>query len=358
MANEEHLGLLRQGVGVWNTWRNINRSIQPDLHLAVLTGTDLHGAILDGARLDGADLHEADLHGANLQDADLGGANLRAAILDGACLTGAKLCEADLTFAHLDGADLSKAELIGADLLHARLTEVNLSGADLTYARLINSDLRNANLTGCRIYGISAWEVQLSGTIQSQLIITQPDEPTITVDNLEVAQFIYLLLHNEKIRTVIDTITSKAVLILGRFTPARKDVLDGIRETLRAQNYVSILFDFDIPTTRDITTTVTLLARMARFIIADLTEPSSIPKELETIVPTLAVPVQPLLQGSKRAYSMFKDYWKYSWVLTVHRYESLEGLLSSLREKVIVPAEAKARELEERRRAMEVELMK
>ena len=43
-------------------------------------------------------------------------------------------------------------------------------------------------------------------------------EPKVTVDNIEVAQFIYLLLHNGKIRDVIDTVTSKAVLILGRFT--------------------------------------------------------------------------------------------------------------------------------------------
>jgi len=48
------------------------------------------------------------------------------------------------------------------------------------------------------------------------LIITDDNEPTITVDNLEVAQFIYLLLNNQKIRDVIDTITSKVVLILGR----------------------------------------------------------------------------------------------------------------------------------------------
>ena len=37
--------------------------------------------------------------------------------------------------------------------------------------------------------------------------------PRFTVDNIEVAQFIYLLLHNQKIRDVIDTITSKTVLI-------------------------------------------------------------------------------------------------------------------------------------------------
>ena len=41
------------------------------------------------------------------------------------------------------------------------------------------------------------------------------------------------MLHNQKIRDVIDTITSKAVLILGRFTPERKAVLDALREELR-----------------------------------------------------------------------------------------------------------------------------
>jgi hypothetical protein len=44
---------------------------------------------------------------------------------------------------------------------------------------------------------------------ERDLVITQLNEPEITVNNIEVAQFIYLLLHNEKIRAVIDTITSK-----------------------------------------------------------------------------------------------------------------------------------------------------
>ena len=93
------------------------------------------------------------------------------------------------------------------------------------------------------------------------------------------------------------------------------------------------------------TETITILAHMACFIIADLTEPSSIPKELEAIVPTLAVPVQPLLERSTRPYAMFKDYWKYHWVLEVYRYNELEDLLASLKEHVIEPAERKAKEL-------------
>ena len=101
----------------------------------------------------------------------------------------------------------------------------------------------------------------------------------------------------------------------------------------------------------------TLLARMARFIVADLTDPSSTPKE-EAIVPGLAVPVQPLLEGASRPYAMFKDYWKYDWVLPVYRYEGLEPLLAALAEKVIAPAEGKVKALEQRRRMIEAELIK
>ena len=119
-----------------------------------------------------------------------------------------------------------------------------------------------------------------------------------------------------------------------------------------------VLFDFAVPATRGITETVSLLARMARFIIADLTDPSSIPKELEAIVPHLAVPVQPLIEGSSRPYAMFTDYWKYDWVLPVYRYEGIEPLLATLVDKVITPAEGKVKALQERRRMIEAELTK
>jgi hypothetical protein len=87
----------------------------------------------------------------------------------------------------------------------------DLAGADLRVTQLVCTDLRDADVTGCRIYGISAWDVKLERAKQQSLVISFGDEPEITVDNIEVAQFIYLMLRNQKIRDVIDAITSKAV---------------------------------------------------------------------------------------------------------------------------------------------------
>jgi hypothetical protein len=221
------------------------------------------------------------------------------------------------------------------------------------------SDLSNAILTGCSVFGVSAWGVVLDGAVQRNLRITPDGEPAITVDNLEVAQFIYLLLNNSRIRDVIDTIAKRAVLILGRFTPERKAVLDGIRDELRRHNYLPILFDFDKPSGRNLTETVSTLAHMSRFVIADITDAKSIPQELQRIVPDLpSLPVQPLILSSQHEYAMFKDFLDYPWVLKPHRYDSPGLLLESLVEKVITPAETKAKEIEERRKAFEEEISK
>ena len=56
-------------------------------------------------------------------------------------------------------------------------------------------------------------------------MITRKGQPPIQVDDLEVAQFAYLLLNRQKLRNVITTIGEKAVLILVRFTE-RNDLLD------------------------------------------------------------------------------------------------------------------------------------
>jgi Pentapeptide repeats (8 copies) len=334
MANEHHLRILGEGVAAWNEWRRANPKVVPDLNAAELQWTNLHGADLSRAEMELASCMGADLTRANLSHAEL---------------TGIKLNDARLPYAKLVHSTLRKAYFWGSDLRETDFSQADLTGANLMCTQLVKTNFNGANLSGCKVFGASAWDVQLDGANQTNLVVTHPNHPAVTVDNLEVAQFIYLLLHNEKIRGVIDTITSKAVLILGRFTAERKKVLDAIREELRREHLVPLLFDFNTPESRDVTETVSTLAHMARFIIADITDAKSIPQELQRIVPDLpSVPVQPLLQASSEEYGMFEHFKRYPWVLAIHRYRDLPDLLSNLSAKVIVPAEAKAKELNPR----------
>jgi len=344
MSDLEHLRILEQGADVWNQWREDNPKVRPDLHLYKLSDMDLSGynfnhtdlrvAELDSATLHGSVFSEADLSGANLQDADLTWTNFNGAVLIGADLTNADLSDSMLPCANFGGA-----KLIGA----------NFSRASLNGVSLVKAEVDGAIFTDSSVYGISVWSLKGTPKDQSNLVITKLDEPTITVDNLEVAQFIYLLLFNHKIREVIDTITSKVVLILGRFTASRKVVLDGIRRELRKEGYVPVLFDFEKPKSRTTIETISTLARMARFVIADITEAKSVLQELQEIVPnTPSVPVQPLLLASDHEPGMFDHFKAYQWVLQPHVYDSQEDLLESLKIKVIIPAEEKLKELGKR----------
>jgi uncharacterized protein YjbI with pentapeptide repeats len=355
MTHEEHLQILKQGASAWNTWRAQHRQERIRLN-----GEDLRGRELRGVDLNEAELIMTDLREVNLREANLSRAILIGAKLNGACLREADLSEANLSQAVLIGANLIMARLRAADLSLANLNAANLgwavlsaanlrktelSGADLTHiilteAILIRTNLQEAKLHDCRIYGISTWDLDLTGAKQAGLIITPHGEPTITVDNLEVAQFIYLLLHNEKIRNIIDTIGEKGVLILGRFTEERKAVLDAIRERLRALGFVPMMFDFERPTQRDFTETIKTLAGMSRFIVADITNPKSSPLELQATMPDYMIPFVPIIHEDEEPFAMFQDLkQKYgAWVLDVLKYDSTDSLLQVFDKAVVRPA--------------------
>jgi hypothetical protein len=306
------------------------------LDYANLRGVDLRGANLGGATLFGTDLRGATLDGACLAEADL----------DGAFLTHASLRHADLTGASAFGAAMGETDLTGATLVCAYLEGTDLSGAVLADANLRKAILRETNMSGatlvrCNVYGTACWDVRLDRSIQENLCVTPEGTPAITVDSIELAQFIYLLLNNKQLRTVIDTITSKAVLILGRFTGERKSVLGAIHKTLREQyGLAPILFDFAPPRYKDLTETVQLLAGMCRFVVADLTDARSIPQELSHIVPNFpSVPVQPIILRSQRAYAMFEHWRRFSNVLPEYRYRDGEHLTANFESAVIRPVE-------------------
>jgi hypothetical protein len=295
------------------------------------------------ASLDSFNFRKFDLRRANFQGAKLVEADLREADLREANLIAANLMHADLR-----GADLRQAELNGANLTQASLANADLRGARLMHANLVKTDFRRANLEGCGVYGASVWDVKLDHrTEESNLTVTPSGVSAITVDSLELAQFVYLMLNNENIATAINTFGEKAVLILGRFTPERKAVLNAIRAALQERDFVPIIFDFESPAQRDFTEVIKTLAGMSRFIIADISNPKSSPLELQAVMPDYMIPFVPIIQENEQPFSMFKDLQhKYGkWVLDVLKYDSAEGLIRVLDKAVIKPALVKADEL-------------
>lgn len=351
MANEEQLAILHQGVEVWNKWREDNKVFTVDLSGVKLADLKLNKVDFSGADLSNADLRKtklqySNLNEANLSNADLSGADLRAAEIFEATLYQTRLGNAILMDANIKYSDMSEAKLNKAFLDGANLSHTDLSRADLSECVLINSNLVNVNISDAKIskskiYGVNIWDLEGEFAEQKDLIITPNHRSPITVDDIEVAQFIYLLLNNQKIRNIIDTVTTKTVLILGRFTEERKQILDALRDGLRKRGFIPILFDFQPSSQRNLTETVQLLANMAKFIVADITEAKSIPQELSHIIPFLpSVPVQPILLVSRQEYSMFENWRDYNSVLPKFLYEDEQHLIDNLEAKVILPVNA------------------
>jgi len=317
-----------------------------------LRGVDLRGSHMQYAMLKGGLFFHADLRKIDLRDAFLPRADFSEARLEGAQLERANLQSAVLAGAKLGGADLREADLTHANLRDADLSGAKLAGADLRGANLVRTDLRGADLTGCKVYGISAWDVELDDhdELQRDLVLTPDGAPGATVDRINVAQFYYLILANENLRDVIQTIGRRGVLLLGRFTPERKAVLDALRGALRARNYLPMMFDFVQPDGRSFTDTVVTLASMSRFVIADLTQPASVQHELAKVTANLSIPIAPIVQKGEVVYSMFDDYFVQhpEQVLAVLEYRDLDELIGALPRGLIERAEERCAELEGR----------
>ncbi len=333
MANEEHLNILRRGSDIWNAWRVANRDIRPELRQVdfeheLRSGTDYYGV--------------ADLSGFDFSGCDLHGIVWRNSIIDNCSFDDCQINYADLCFSNflnctfrgtsmrvtkIGSASFDECTFQNADLSYCSAEETSFRGSSisdsfLNHVQLVKADLSGAVLTNTCVYGISAWDLELKGAKQNGLVIAE-DGSGPTVDSIEVAQFICLVLNSSKIRNVIETFVSRAVLVLGRFSPERKPTLHRIQNLLQDRGYVSILFDFDGPDCRDLTETIRILAYLSRFVIVDLTDPSSVPHELAAVVPLLpSVPFQPLILAGSRPYGMFEHIQRYPWVMTLQEYNS------------------------------------
>ncbi|MFZ5855227.1 MAG: pentapeptide repeat-containing protein [Chloroflexota bacterium] len=350
MANQEQLVIWAKGVEVWNKWREENPAMIIDLsnsHLGKQIKIKLNFGSSEavhtlGDKLGGVNLDNTNLGGAILTKVDLSKASFCGANLTGAIIDDVDLTDANLSSVNLDGANLMRANLTNTNLNKAKITNAKLDGA-----QFIGTFVEGANISGSSVYAVNVWDVKGEFEEQKDLVITREGEPIITVDNIKIAQFIYLILNHEQIRDVINTLTSKSVLILGRFSiPERKGILDVLRDELRKYDLLPIVFDFDRPTDKDFTETIKTLAGLSYFVIADITNPKSSPLELQATVPDYQIPFVPIIQEGESPFAMMIDLQKkYNWVLNTVTYDSMETLIKVLRPLIIDPAMKKRNEL-------------
>lgn len=244
----------------------------------------------------------------------------------------------NLSRCNFKSGEIQNSSLTGANLSNTSIIDMKLQDIDLSFARLINTKIYDSELISCRVFGSSAWKCDIINSKQENIVITPKDDFEVCVDSIESAQAIYMFLANSKIRNFIDSSSKTLCLILGRFTEKRISVLKTIKKQINESGNIAILFDFAKPSSRNFTETVTLLAHLSKIIIADISDPRSIPHELQTIVPRLpSVRVLLIQEKASGTYAMVEDLSCYSWVEKIFHYDTIEELSEYIKSKIADP---------------------
>jgi uncharacterized protein YjbI with pentapeptide repeats len=226
---------------------------------------------------------------------------------------------------NIHDVDFTRSIFNNVTFTDCHLKRIILYCTSLVYCRFVNGSVSDSS-----VFGVNAWNISLDNTLQSNLIVESYSDTNekgrfgvVSVDDIELAQFINLILNNEKVFNVFNAMSSKIVLILGRFTEERKITLDLIRSELKNRNYSPIIFDFEKPIQKDLTGTILALSQMAGFIIADLTDGTSVPYELGTIIPQLRrTPLLPILLSGSKGFSMSQEMCFNRCVIQTFEYDT------------------------------------
>lgn len=392
-GNEQQLQILKESLRrgsnrFWNRWRKDHPRVVPDLRRVILPGqwlvrydfdrARLDGAVLDRANLGAARLERASLRGASLdlanlsavraQHANFSGAHMRDAVMDLGRFRHAVFLD-DTYMRHVNGrqADFSRAKLRGANLSEADLSSARFDGADLVGAKLdeailnqtsfLGANLRTAFVGGAFIRRVrtDAKTDQRDLSVDVHVVWERARGNIIEfddADDLRLAQFHDVVDEHGAVASLISASAKRVVLILGRFLPKRKRVLDRLADALRVRGKVPVVFDFPGPAERELSDTVRFIAGMSQFIVVDLTKASSVPLELQATIPDLMVPVLPIVQASEPVFAMFADLQRrYVWIQPTVSYKDADQLVRRVDEAIIDRAEEAAKQIAAARQA-------
>jgi hypothetical protein len=258
----------------------------------------------------GYDFSRIDLHGVSIIGAFAEAINFGGATFD---------------TVYFDDGDFSRANFRHCTFVNTKFNKTILTGANFEGATFINCNLNRVNLSAAYfhvkeirdtvVYGISSWDLSVGEqSVQSNLVIEKTYDlysdilaagrVPQSVDNIELAQFIYYLSNHKKMRDTLNILNGKGVLLLGKFKEGGLERLYQLRDWFSSQNYLPMIFDFDRPASLDYTETIVTLSGLSKMVVADLSG-SSVPHELHAILTNFAKPV--IVYHDKAPYSMLKD---------------------------------------------------
>ena len=326
-----------------------------------------------GANLERASFRKADFLSANLSSVHAGRANFsgarfrdailrkgdfqRTTCLDDTYFHHANLQEADFTGAKLAGAELSEADLTRTRFDSADLTTANLGEAILNETSFLGANLRGAGLHGAFIRNVQTDSKtdQHSLSVDVHVAWNAPPGKGITfteVDDIRLAQFHGIIEEHGSVANLISASAKRVVLILGRFLPRRKTVLNRLAEALRDRGKVPVIFDFPGPNNREVSDTVRFIAGMSQFVVVDMTKANSVPLELQATIPDLMIPVLPIIESGQTIFSMFSDLQRrYFWVQPPVSYKDAGQLVKHVDKAILERAEFAEAQIRERRAA-------
>lgn len=157
MANREHLKILKQGVKVWNRWREDNPRIFADL-----SHTELNDLDLEGANLGLTDLRVTKISECNLSSAIFSNASMTHTTFNNVQLVGTDLSKLNIVYNTFGHCDLEKA-ILTTSIRNTHFYGADLKDTDFSFAYMSANSFSNVDLSPAK--GLETIKHHSSSTI-------------------------------------------------------------------------------------------------------------------------------------------------------------------------------------------------
>lgn len=215
-------------------------------------------------------------------------------------------------------------------------------GVDFSSARMAGVDCDGAVFERCTIEGLGVWKASGTPRREEQLRADASDFGMLALNDLKIGPALFEVVRNDALPRLFELLSSKLVLILGRFAPAAsKERLERLRAEIGRRGYIAVVVDWELQGRFNATTIVSAISMCSRFIVADVTDARTVIAEVREALAQRPVAIQPLLLfGSPEpAFLRWARTDKYQQLLPTITYRDINDLIAKLDDEIIPACE-------------------